>query len=81
MHRASKRFWKCFDNLPLHVQELSKKNFRLLKKNPHHPSLHFKRVGKFWSARVGLDHRALALEDDEGFIWVWGKAKAKRAQG
>ncbi|MBI3741960.1 MAG: hypothetical protein HY257_09440, partial [Chloroflexi bacterium] len=36
-----------------------------------HPSLYFKKVGKFWSARVGLDHRALAIEDGEDFIWVW----------
>ena len=30
-----------------------------------------KKLGKFWSARVGLSHRALAIEDGEGFLWVW----------
>ena len=40
-------------------------------RNPQHPSLRFKKVGTFWSARVGLTHRALAVEDEDGFIWVW----------
>jgi len=29
------------------------KNFELLKKNPYHPSLHLKKVGRYWSVRVG----------------------------
>jgi len=71
MHRTTARFWKCFENLPEPVQKISKKNFELLKTNPLHPSLHFKKVGKFWSVRVGLNHRALAVEDGNDFIWVW----------
>lgn len=71
MHRTTRRFWKCFQELPLTVQKVAKENFSLLKRDPRHPSLHFKRVGKFWSARIGLDHRALAVEDDSDFIWVW----------
>ena len=50
---------------------MARKNYALLKANPHHPSLQFKKIGHLWSARVGLHHRALAAEDDEGFIWVW----------
>ena len=53
------------------VQNLARQNFQLLRTNPRHPSLHFKKVGKFWSARVGISQRTLAIEDDEGFIWVW----------
>jgi hypothetical protein len=71
MHRATDRFWKCFHNLPDPIQEISKKNFELLKTDPHHPSLHFKKVGSFWSARIGLNYRALAVEDGKDFIWVW----------
>jgi len=36
-----------------------------------HSSLRFKKVGAFWSVRIGLNHRALALEDGEDYIWVW----------
>lgn len=39
--------------------------------NPAHPSLRFKRVGDFWSARVGRGYRALAVKDEADFVWVW----------
>jgi len=71
MHRTTNRFWNGFENLPELVQKTSKKNFELLKRNPSHPSLHFKKVGKLWSVRAGMNHRALAFEDGEDFIWVW----------
>jgi hypothetical protein len=71
MYRTTERFWECYSNLPPDIQELADKNFRLLQDNPQHPSLHFKRVGGFWSARVGLAHRALAVPDGDDFIWVW----------
>lgn len=71
MHRTTRRFWKSFDGLPQSVQRIAKRNFELLKANPSHPSLHFKRVGKLWSVRVGMNHRALAVEDGDDFIWVW----------
>ena len=71
MHRTTPQFWGRFDKLPEPVQRLARKNFELLKQGPGHPSLHFKKVGKFWSARVGLSHRALAVEDEFDYIWVW----------
>ena len=71
MHQTTRRFWKCFGDLPEAVQRTAKKNFELLKKDPSYPSLHFKKVGRFWSVRVGISHRALAVEDGTDFIWVW----------
>ncbi|HZQ05055.1 MAG TPA: hypothetical protein VFD70_00650 [Anaerolineae bacterium] len=71
MHRTTRRFWEHFDTLPDAVQKTARKNFQLLKKNPSHPSLHFKKVGKFWSVRAGINHRALAVQDGRDFIWVW----------
>jgi hypothetical protein len=71
MHRTTARFWACFYALPEKVQQLARKNYELLKENPRHPSLSFKKVGKLWSARVGDNHRALAMEDDDGYVWVW----------
>ncbi len=70
MHRKTARFRKCFENLPEPVQKISKKNFELLKINPTHPSLHFKKVGKFWSVRVGMNHRALAVAEGNDFTWI-----------
>ena len=68
MHRTTRRFWECLDNLTEDIQNVARKNYALLKVNPRHPSLQFKKLGKFWSARVGLNHRALAIEDGEGFV-------------
>jgi len=53
------------------VGNLADKNFALLKENPQHPSPQFKKAGRFWSARVGLRYRALAVEDDDDLVWFW----------
>jgi hypothetical protein len=71
MHRTSGRFWNLFANLPESVQTVARKNFQLLKDEPSHPSLHFKKVGKLWSVRAGINHRALAVQEGGDFIWVW----------
>ncbi len=71
MHKVTSRFWEGFENLPESIQRLARKNFGLLKSNPQHPSLHFKKVGRFWSARIGLNYRTLAIKDKDDFIWVW----------
>ena len=71
MHRTTPRFWTCLGRLPEAVQRVARQNFELLKENPAYPSLHFKKVGKLWSVRVGINHRALAVEDGEDFVWVW----------
>lgn len=68
MHRTTSRFWKYFDNLPVDVQKVARKHYELLKDDPFHPSLRFKKAGKFWSVRAGIHHRALAIEDGEDFI-------------
>jgi hypothetical protein len=70
-HHATPDFWACYRKLPSEVQALADKSFALLSDNPRHPSLHFKKVGRFWSARIGLEHRALAVEGSEGLVWFW----------
>ena len=35
------------------------------------PFATLQKVGKLWSVRVGPHHRALAVEDEADFIWVW----------
>jgi hypothetical protein len=71
MHRTSSRFWILLENLPEGVRTAARKNFEILKYNPSHPSLHFKKVGNLWSVRVGLHHRALATQNDADYIWFW----------
>jgi len=70
-HLASPEFWSLYHSLPAAVRDLADKNYELLKLNPRHPSLHFKKVGPFVSVRVGLSHRALGIEVPEGVLWFW----------
>jgi hypothetical protein len=70
-HFASPRFWEYYTRLPESVQRLADKNYALLKGNAQHPSLQLKQIGRFWSVRVGLRYRALAIETPEGLIWFW----------
>ena len=70
-HFTVPSFWKNYDSLPKNTQELADKNYELLKKNPKHPSLHFKKIDKYWSVRVGLYYRALSIEIVEGILWFW----------
>jgi hypothetical protein len=57
--------------LPAPIRAVADKNYALLRGNPRHPSLHFKRIGLFWSARVGFGSRAVAIQDDNDFVWFW----------
>jgi hypothetical protein len=70
-HFASRAFWEAYGRLPKRVRDLADKNYALLKDDPQHPSLQFKKVGRFWSVRVGLRYRALAAEADGDLVWFW----------
>jgi len=70
-HFASPSFWSAYEALPSAVRVLADKNFELLKADPKHPALHFKHVGRYWSARVGLHYRALAVDAEDGLVWFW----------
>lgn len=70
-HFAAADFWLCYEKLPAEIQVLAEKNFELLKENSSHPSLHFKKVGVYWSARVRRTHRAVAVEIKLGYLWFW----------
>jgi len=70
-HFASPRFWELYQALPTEAQELAHRNFTILKSNTRHPSLHLKRIGKFWSVRVGDHYRALGTDVPDGILWVW----------
>ena len=70
-HFASAGFWESYQRLPENVRLLADKNYALLKQNPQHPSLHLKKVGRFWSVRIGTRYRALAVEVEGGLLWFW----------
>ena len=71
MHRTTSKFWTFYRQLPAENQQAAKKAFRMLKENLGHPSLQFKPVGEYWSVRVGLNYRALAIQRGSDWVWIW----------
>jgi len=70
-HFASPEFWGLYKVLPQSIQDLADRSYALLKNDPRHPSLHLKKAGRYWSVRVGLHYRAVAVEVLDGLLWFW----------
>jgi hypothetical protein len=67
-------FRTCFEKLPQRIQRLARKNYKLWKKDPHHPGLQFKKVGMrmpAYAIRVGMGWRALGVLEEDTIIWFW----------
>jgi len=72
--QVTDEFISRFRRLPKRIQQQARKNYRLWRKNPRHPGLDFKRVGKrspVYSVRVGIGWRALGLLEDDVILWFW----------
>jgi hypothetical protein len=68
------KFWRLFSDLPLDVQQDAKCAYRLFQSNPAHPGLQFKKLAgedDIYSARIGLDYRALAVMKKDRVVWYW----------
>jgi hypothetical protein len=70
-YRATPDFWYHYQQLPVEIQNLADRCYGLLKQDSRHPSLHFKKVGQFWSVRIGIHYRALAVEKNDDIAWFW----------
>ena len=70
-HFTTPQFWQIYNTLPQEIQKLADKSFELLKADAGHSSLRLKKVGPYWSARVGAHYRVLATERAEGLVWFW----------
>ena len=75
-HRANADFWNDYRALPADISAHADKQFALLRNNPRHPSLQFKKLGErsgqeIWSARVTLKYRALAVKFSDEYLWFW----------
>jgi hypothetical protein len=64
-------FWAAYHALPPEIQALADKQYALLLENSRHPSLHFKKVGRYFSVRVNDNFRSLGVEVPEGVLWFW----------
>jgi len=70
-HFASASFWTAHQALPQQIRSQADALYALMKRDPRHPSLHLKKVGPYWSVRIGRRYRALAAEVDDGLLWFW----------
>ncbi len=71
---GTRRFWALFEALPVGVQQLAVKNYQLWCHDPHHPSLHFRRLqgsSDRFSVRVGDHYRAVGTLSGDTVTWVW----------
>ena len=72
--RVTEEFVAGFAKLPQAVKDQARKNYRLWKQNPSHPSLHFKKVSDrepLYSVRIGIGWRALGLLEGDTITWSW----------
>ena len=75
MHsQTTRQFWRLFSDLPVDVQRAATRAYRLFQSNPAHPGLQFKKVDgedNIYSARIGLEYRALAVMKKDRIVWYW----------
>jgi hypothetical protein len=71
---ATRRFWQLFQALPLEAKDLAIKTYRLWRKNPSHPSLHYRHLKGSpdrFTVRIGKHYRAIGLHSKDTVTWVW----------
>jgi hypothetical protein len=69
---ANQSFWIAYRSLDPQIRSLARKQYRLWRKDPFHPSLHFKKVADdTWLVRIDRNHRALAAQVEDTLIWFW----------
>lgn len=67
-------FRKCFAELPQRIQQRARESYKTFLRDPSHPGLQLKQVHTtrpIFSARVSIEYRALALREDETWVWFW----------
>ena len=56
------------------IKRQVRRAYRLFKQNPHHPTLHFKKVHpseRIWSVRIAGGYRAVGVRADDEIVWYW----------
>ena len=72
--RTTASFRRALQALPSGIRFQATQAYKLFRADPHHPSLHFKRVHSskpIYSARVSLHYRALGVVDGSAIVWFW----------
>ena len=59
------------EKLPNSAKKKFTKQINFLKDSSSHPSLHFKKVGNYWSLRIDDNYRALAYNNLDYILVIW----------
>ena len=70
-HHAAPSSWDAFNALDEASQRTARDAFGMMKADPRHPGIHLKKIGRYWSARVGHSYRAVAVDSPDGLLWIW----------
>ncbi len=68
------QFLALYRTLPEEVRQQAREAYALFQQNAHHPSLRFRRVHPvrpIYSARVGLNYRAVGSVEGNDIFWFW----------
>ena len=72
--RTTRRFREAFANLPEEIRRRARRAYFLFRKDPHHPSLRFKKVDEesnVFSVRISVGYRALGVMECSTIVWFW----------
>ncbi|HLO87434.1 MAG TPA: hypothetical protein VK203_20855 [Nostocaceae cyanobacterium] len=67
-------FWDTYQGLDPQIKKLARKAYHLWRKNPFHPSLHFKCINReenIWSVRITRSYRAIGILQGDTVTWFW----------
>jgi hypothetical protein len=71
---TTKKFRESFQKLPPQIQRQAKNVFKLFRKDPYNPVLHFGQVHPtepIYSVRIGLGWRAVGIKQADHVAWFW----------
>jgi hypothetical protein len=72
---GSPEFWELYRVLPETVKRDARAAYRRFQENPSHPSLRLEQIntrfGWLYSVRVNARYRALAIKNQDHWLWVW----------
>ena len=71
---ATERCRKALEQLPRQVRRQARGAYKLFKRNPYDPSLHFKQIHPtkpIYSVRISYGYRAVGARDGDEIIWFW----------
>ncbi|PYK50668.1 MAG: hypothetical protein DME51_05150 [Verrucomicrobia bacterium] len=71
---ARPSFWRAYERLDDKTREAARKAYRLFQQDPSHPSLQFKKLGRYehiWSVRISAQYRAVGERRGDTISWGW----------